>query len=324
MEPVRPLVRLHCIVTKAPVRIALLLLFALAVQSCTWADSEASPEGNLVAAGPAPDALETGDPSPTAQPSPTAPAEPFRFVAIGDFGTGEPDQQRVADRMCALRQRSPFDLVVTTGDNVYDSGEPEDFGPKFFEPYDCLLSEGVQFRSSLGNHDILTDNGRPELEEPAFGMEARNYVVRQGGVRFVIVNSNSLRLEWLRQALNTQAGDAWTVVAMHHPVFSGGDEHGATPGFADKLAGLFARKGVDLVLTGHDHVYSVTQEVRGVRYVVTGGGGARGYGCKETPKVTTCIPRLHFVSVTVGPTDLTVKAIPPSGPPLHRFTTNGI
>ena len=326
MEPCPAPERLHIMKLSGRLVRVLPMILLVAAIACAGDDSRATGESIIgQTAQGVPDALETGDPTPTPEPTPsTTPSEPFHFVAIGDFGTGRVEQKQVADRMCAFRQKHPFDMVVTTGDNIYASGQPEAFASKFFEPYDCLLSDGVRFRSALGNHDIVSDNGRPELEEPAFGMEARNYVVRRAGVRFVIANSNALNMEWLRNALSPQTGDAWTVVSFHHPVFSGGNEHGPTPGFADSLPDLFARKGVDLVLTGHDHVYSVSREVRGIRYVVTGGGGARGYGCKDAPKVVRCIPKFHFLSVTVGPTEITVKAIPRFGAPLHRFSTDGV
>lgn len=196
----------------------------------------------------------------------------LRFAVIGDFGTGGRDQYAVAEQMCRWREEQPFNLVVTTGDNIYPDGNPEDFEEKFFDPMSCLLDNGVRFRLSLGNHDVITDDGRPELEEPAFGMPARNYVFRRGGIRFVIANSNDFRMAWLERALQPGEGDRWTIAVFHHPVFSAGARHGSTPGLAEKLHGLFADAGVDLVLTGHDHVYSASKEQDGLRYVVTGGG----------------------------------------------------
>jgi hypothetical protein len=70
----------------------------------------------------------------------------------------------------------------------------------------------------LGNHDIVTNNGSPELDEPAFGMHRRNYVVRASGVRFVFANSNGIRKKWLRRVTRVEGGDNWTVVSFHHPV----------------------------------------------------------------------------------------------------------
>jgi len=271
-----------------------------------------------------PDAFETGeaDPSPEADESPRD-ATGFRFVALGDAGTGDADQIRVADRLCRWREKHPFDLVVATGDNIYPEGQPEGFENGFFEPYECLLADGVGFHSSLGNHDIITDDGRPELDEPAFGMPARNHVVRRAGIRFVFANSNAFDMEWLRKATRTTEGDRWTIVVFHHPVYSSG-EHGSTPGLAETLVPLFTRRGVDLVLNGHDHLYALSRKIGGVRYVVTGGGGARRYACENPAEIVFCRSRLHFLEVKVTGAEIDVRAVPPFGKPFHRFSTRGL
>ena len=120
------------------------------------------------------------------------------FVVIGDWGTGLPSSERVAERLCKWRKNHPFTLVLTTGDNIYPDGSSSDFESNFFEPFSCLLNHGVRWRSALGNHDVITDGGNPELNEPAFGMKSRNYVVRLSGVRVVVLDSNFIRRPWLR------------------------------------------------------------------------------------------------------------------------------
>jgi Calcineurin-like phosphoesterase len=242
-----------------------------------------------------------------------------RFVVIGDWGTGLESSDRVAARMCKWRKKHHYDLVLTAGDNIYPDGAASNFENNFFEPFSCLLEKGVQWRSALGNHDVVTDNGQPELDEPAFGMRGRNYVVRTSGVRFVIANSNDIRRKWLRRKLGAEDGDLWIVVSFHHPVFSPG-EHGSTPGFADWMPKLFARKDVDLVVNGHDHLYAVTKPVRGVRYAVTGGGGASLYDCTDSePKAVVCKSRHHFLSVRVTAEAMAVRAVTPAGKVLDRF-----
>lgn len=244
--------------------------------------------------------------------------EPLRFAVIGDFGTGEKRQQEVADRMCRWHSHRPFETVFTTGDNIYPDGDPDLFGERFHDVYRCLLDRGVRFRSVVGNHDVMTDGGRPELEDPAFGMPAFNYVVRVGGIRFVMVDSERLNRAWLRRKVYAGSDARATIVVMHHPVFSAGTGHGSTPGFED-LHRMFRRAGVDLVLQGHDHVYSATKKLRGVRYVVTGGGGASLGGCRPTEQTALCARRYHFLYGEVKDDVLVVKAIPRVGAKIHRF-----
>lgn len=288
---------------------------ALGLNACAPAEPERSPRRLRPQSEEAPATTSTA----TESPAPEA----FRFAVIGDFGTGDSNQSGVAERICRRHARHPFDLVITTGDNIYPDGDPDRFRAAFFRPYSCLLDAGVRFRSTLGNHDILTNSGRPELREDAFGFKGRNYVVRKNGVRFVLVDSNALDGEWLRQATKTEEGDRWTVVAFHHPVYSPGTEHGSTPGFRPGLPRLFRRRGVDLVLNGHDHIYSVTRSLRRIRYVVTGGGGAATYGCTKQWFSQVCRERHHFLAVTATGEELVVDAIPPRGPRIDRFRTQG-
>jgi 3',5'-cyclic AMP phosphodiesterase CpdA len=244
------------------------------------------------------------------------------WVAIGDFGTGEADQADIAGDLCDLHDTIAFEHVVTTGDNVYPDGDPDDFQEKFLGPYDCLFDADVSFRAVLGNHDFATDKGRPEIEEDAFGMPGHRYRWRLGPVRFLMFDSNQTgrrATRWLRDRLKDAAGAPWTIVVMHHPVYSGGTGHGSTPGFDQKFSRRFARRGVDLVLQGHDHVYSLARK-RGVTYIVTGGGGAPLYGCAEPlpAPVKSCESSHHFLDLRAAVDDLTVTAVAADGTVLEQ------
>ncbi|MGH2736334.1 MAG: metallophosphoesterase family protein [Actinomycetota bacterium] len=262
----------------------------------------------------------TTEPTPTPTPTPS-PTDPYFFAALGDWGTGLAPSSDVARTMCSWRVRHGFDIVVTAGDNIYPDGSRANFRPNFYRPFRCLLSSGVRFKSTLGNHDVVTRNGRPELRQDRFGFRGRNYVMRKGGVRFVMANSNSLDRDWLDHALQARPGDRWTIVVFHHPVYSPG-EHGSTPGFGD-LPRMFARNGVDLVINGHDHLYSVTRPLRRIRYVVTGGGGASPYACDRKWFTARCRTRYHFLYVRAGQDELRARAVDTNGRVFHRFSTAG-
>src|SRR5256885_3963947 len=49
---------------------------------------------------------------------PSAPNS-VKFAAIGDAGSGDPEQYDVANQMTRLRAKVPFDLVIMLGDNIY-------------------------------------------------------------------------------------------------------------------------------------------------------------------------------------------------------------
>jgi hypothetical protein len=256
--------------------------------------------------------------------APSSPASgPLNFAVIGDFGDGSRAEHAVTRRMCSYRSKHPFGVLITVGDNVYPEGAPRRFRWRFVRPLSCLVDAGVDVHASLGNHDVVTNDGWPEISDARFGMENRNYVVREKGVGFVIADSNHLNRSWLRSALRAEAGDRWTIVVFHHPVYSGGSVHGSTPGYRPGLPRMFRRHGVDLVLNGHDHVYSVTKPLHKIRYVVTGGGGAELYPCAWRWFLEKCRSRHGFLYVHAGSKILRVKAVSSDGDLMDRFVTMG-
>jgi hypothetical protein len=68
-------------------------------------------------------------------------SDPFRVVVLGDWGTGLNSSERVARRMCKWRKKHTFDLVVTTGDNIYPDGSSD-----YFEPNSSILSNACSTR----------------------------------------------------------------------------------------------------------------------------------------------------------------------------------
>lgn len=84
------------------------------------------------------------------------------------------------------------------------------------------------------------------------------------GVRFVLINSRDLedgadslvtaQFAWLEKAL-IAPNCRFLIVAQHYPVYPMGDGR-LKKKIENKLDSLFKLRNVDLVLTGHDHVYS--------------------------------------------------------------------
>ena len=75
------------------------------------------------------------DASPAQKPSPPAAAETrmpnrpdsAKFAVLGDFGTGSRGHLQMAAEMARVRERFPYEFVITVGDNIYGSERPQDF-----------------------------------------------------------------------------------------------------------------------------------------------------------------------------------------------------
>jgi 3',5'-cyclic AMP phosphodiesterase CpdA len=209
----------------------------------------------------------------------------LKFAVIGDTGTGDANQYRTAKVLASSRQRFPYELVIMVGDNIYGSENPREFQRKFEIPYKPILDAGVKFYAALGNHD--SPNQR--LYKP-FNMNGqRFYTFRpKAGVRFFALDSNYVdreQLQWLEKELKASGSD-WKIAFFHHPLYSSGERHGSDTALRDQLEPLFLKYSVDLVLTGHDHLYERTKPQNGIQYFVVGNSSKLRRGDLEDLGIT--------------------------------------
>jgi acid phosphatase type 7 len=259
--------------------------------------------------------------------APEGPGSSFTFAVVGDSGTGSKAQQAVA----GLLERMQPDLILHTGDVVYPKGDDADYDPKFFAPYRRII-EGVPIFPSLGNHDVETENGAPYLENfhlPRNNPEdtGRYYSFDWGNAHFVALDSElyyddeggdpERQKAWLERDLG-ETRQPWKFVFFHRPPYSS-SEHGSDLMVREDLEPVLARHGVDLVFNGHDHDYERTVQIRGVTYVVTGGGGKDLYEAGESEWTAFSRSTHHAVRVRLDGARLRLEAIEPSGVVVDRL-----
>lgn len=240
------------------------------------------------------------------------PDAPFVFVVFGDTRSNAGAHRRVIER---IRREVP-DFMLSTGDLV-DEGSRERQWQEFFEIERELLQENVMF-PSLGNHDRqgkgrTADNFRRFFALPENSPDPeRYYAFTFGNARVLVLDSNAYsfsltdQTSWLERELQAAKIDPdieHVFVSMHHPPFSI-SLHGGQDELRDRWTPLFEKYGVSAVFSGHDHVYS-RAEHNGVRYFVTGGGGAPLYPRGRRPsaidlRATKYFERVnHYIRVHV-------------------------
>lgn len=101
-------------------------------------------------------------------------------------------------------------------------------------------------------------------------------------------------LQWLKSDLAAHAGTTIKLAFFHYPLHSDASDHlsDALLDGSDRLEGLLARNGVDIVFNGHAHLYERnTPQIAGSPMVsyVTGGGGV-GNGTDVLASVIRCSP----------------------------------
>lgn len=216
------------------------------------------------------------------QPSPAAAARPdlklplksgsVRFEVIGDNGTGDSPEYDVAAQMERVRQAAKIDFVIMDGDNIYGGHKPADFVSKFELPYKPLLDAGVKFYASLGNHDD------PDIERnyKPYNMGGnRYYSYKKGDVEFFVLDSNYMdpqQLAWIQSKLSASTAK-WKICYFHHPLFTAAKFHGPAVDLRQQLMPLFTRYNVNVVFSGHEHVYEHIRPQEGINFFVVGNSG---------------------------------------------------
>ena len=237
----------------------------------------------------------------------------LKFAAIGDNGTGDQAQYDVARQMTTAHEKFPFDLVIMLGDNMYGSQKPEDFVKKFEKPYAALLTAGVQFRASLGNHDQPAN-----VSYKLFNMGGqRYYSFVRNNVRFVALDSDQMdgkQRDWLESTLR-DAKEDWKICFFHHPLYSHAARHGSSVDLRVVLEPIFVKYGVNVVFSGHDHVYERVKPQKGIYYFVSGAAGQLRQGnMRPTDQTAAYFDQdQSFMLVEVAENDLYFSAIARSG-----------
>jgi len=260
----------------------------------------------------------------------TAPAgenSRFSFAVVGDSGSGGKGQLAVAR---LLRRLDP-DLILHTGDVVYPAGEERHYDRRFFKPYGELIRD-VPLFPVRGNHDVRKGNGaafqanfHPPLGSP--GSTKRYYSFDWEDAHFVALDSELYygdkggsaehQKVFLERDL-AATGKRLKIAFLHRSPY-GSSRHGGDETVRHDLAPLFAKHGVNLVFAGHDHVYERTMPIRGVIYVVSGGGGRRLYPAGKSRLTARSRSAHHAVFVHVDGGRLSLKAIEPDGTVFDRF-----
>jgi predicted phosphodiesterase len=260
----------------------------------------------------------------------TAPAgddSSFSFAVVGDSGSGGKGQLAVA----ALLERLRPDLVLHTGDVVYPAGQERHYDRRFFAPYRNLIKT-VPLFPVLGNHDVRKGNGAAFLENfhPPLGSPGstkRYYSFDWGNTHFVALDSELYhgdrgsdpeeQRDFLERDLATTR-KRWRIVFLHRSPY-GSSRHGGDEKVREGLEPLFAKHGVDLVFSGHDHVYERTLPIRGVTYVVSGGGGRRLYPAGRSARTVSSVSAHHAVLVRVDGAHLSLEAVEAGGTDVDRL-----
>jgi predicted phosphodiesterase len=216
-------------------------------------------------------------------------SDTIRFIALGDTGTGDEEQHKVANGMAQVCKSSGCDMVLMLGDNFYDDGLKSYMDTQFESKFVNVYNEiNKPFFAVLGNHDIRWDalsQVMHSIDSDKWRMPNYEYSFKTETARFFGINTSCpFSSERLRNYLDIddseyakdEAARPWTIAFGHHSVFSNGT-HGDTDFFTRLYWDWFLEGRVDLYLSGHNHHLAHLQHGNIPTEYVVSGAGAKHY-----------------------------------------------
>ncbi|MGO2746996.1 GH92 family glycosyl hydrolase [Microbacterium sp.] len=191
---------------------------------------------------------------------------------IGASGSWENDRDRWAASLDQIDQfEKDASMIVSGGDQV-ESHTSENEYASLIAPE---LLKQLPFQATVGNHDNQSNQFNSHFFTPnrsqTHGYESQegraggDYWYTYNGVLYLNINTNARSADeedhaaFLRSVVEDQGEAAnWIVVSMHHSLYSAAF-HSVEQDVIERreaLAPVFSELGVDLVLAGHDHIYT--------------------------------------------------------------------
>ena len=165
-----------------------------------------------------------------------------------------------------LAKENDINLLLSAGDQASDGLEAE---YKAFTVSPILKS--VSVATSIGNHDRKGVEYKTFANLPNEYEEAKvssyigdNYWYVKGNVLFLMVDTNNASGEdhaaFVAKAVNANPDVKWKVLVAHHDLYSGRIPHRESENRLIRMmwAPIVDEYGIDLVLLGHSHFYTVS------------------------------------------------------------------
>jgi 3',5'-cyclic AMP phosphodiesterase CpdA len=319
---------------------------AAAVKPVAGAAVKAKPTAvppDLAAAGP-----RVGNAAMLARVAPRSAPARFTFGVLGDSERGRfwweriftPGKTAFVEQWRALQATSP-DFVLHLGDFVSEGDAAH------YREHVAFVDAEVRtpLLRALGNHDRSRPNGDADKNLYDAVVGARDYFFDHAGWRFITVDSSDrgagltdAQLDWLERTLSVPgpkvvfthvppdyikdvtplaevgALEEWSFDAAEQEEQKGYLRDFFTNYFevgAKRFEDLVTRGGVKAVYMGHIHAFWAADH-RGVRYVISGGGGSPLYPLPPGyPKKKFA----HYLKVEATPAGLRETVVPLDGAP---------
>ncbi|MBR0413991.1 MAG: metallophosphoesterase [Clostridia bacterium] len=262
----------------------------------------------------------------------------FLFVTDSQCQTEDQYADSYGKVLADAAEKAPdYKFMLHTGDEV-------DYGANMRQWSWTLGQDGIAdttIASVAGNHEPKGTNGTDGILSTAFGPSQDTffavehpeqdvssgiyYDYEYNDAHIIVLNSNNLnedntlstdQVEWLKKSV--EASDkTWNIVAMHKSIYSNASHYDDSDVVAlrKQLSKLMPELGIDVVLSGHDHVFlrsqfmtdgkvtgefnsqNVGKNQAGTVYLINGKAGVKDYKLKPDEKVKEAFDLDSFTRV---------------------------
>lgn len=220
----------------------------------------------------------------------------FSFIEISDVQASSHDNffKGAATLQAAFNVCPDAEFVANCGDFTDDSTDEQ---WNYYDEAFSALNLNTTLVPVAGNHDGLgvwnwfNNMFNLDTSESVQTLNGVNYSFDYGNAHFTVLNTNDVlsvslsQLQWLKNDMNSTDKD-WKIVLMHKSPYTLGKD-GKWPDalyLQSSLTKVIDMCGVDLVISGHDHMYLRTKPLKcnrvnenGTTYVLSGTAGYRRY-----------------------------------------------
>lgn len=228
-----------------------------------------------------------------------------------------------------------------TGD-IIDKGGDESQWKMFFEASNitrniiATVPGNHEYYDADGSGSYFEDFYQANYNNPkngALGTMNTNYYFRYYNTLFIGINSEAKSMTnqraWFEETIKKNNDATYIIVGMHRSMYGSIYENDSISVRANWQS-LFDKYGVDLVLSGHDHIYArsyhvyndkiSTDPIRGTTYIIGGSGGQKFYNAKNNSKYAKVIEGTSCANIiTVSDEGITINVINTNGETIDQL-----
>lgn len=243
----------------------------------------------------------------------------------------------------AYEQNPNLAFTYFTGD-IIDKGGSEAQWSMFFNASNIPTNI---IATTPGNHEYYDFNGSGAYFEDFYDMHNNNpkngaegalntsYYFKHNNTLFISINSEKKSMQnqtkWFAEVCEQNTDVNFIIVGMHRSMY-GSTYASDSIAVRTNWQKLFDRYGVDLVLSGHDHIYArskhiyddkvSTDPIKGTTYIIGGSGGQKFYDQIPNSKYEKVITFTSVANIiTVSENEISINLINQTGATIDTLNT---